>query len=187
MAPEDGLGQSGEEQPPSPEGLRLGRRTSDADNDDVDHVIAVSRRRGGGGGGITDLNRRRLVILPFDVRKRAWDVVLLVLLLFVFFWLPFSAAFLTLETTPLAMRVLDYIIDGFFALDIFLGLRSGYVDAAGNLVTEPRRIRRHYARRYVGAILGAIRRNAHPRVCCKPGRVPHLTAPVLSARHIHTP
>ena len=81
----------------------------------------------------------------------------------------------------------DYIIDGFFALDIFLGLRSGYVDAAGNLVTEPRRIRRHYARRYVGAILRAIRRNAHPRVCCKPGRVPHLTAPVLSARHIHTP
>ena len=29
------------------------------------------------------------------------------------------------------------------------------VMAAGNLATEPRRIRRHYARRYVGAILGA--------------------------------
>ncbi|XVF40148.1 hypothetical protein PTKIN_Ptkin01aG0087900 [Pterospermum kingtungense] len=86
---------------------------------------------------------RRYIISPFNPRYRAWEMWLVVLVIYSAWICPFEFAFLTYKKD--ALFIVDNIVNGFFAVDIILTFFVAYLDGHSYLlVDDPKKIAIRY-------------------------------------------
>ncbi|KAI8525836.1 hypothetical protein RHMOL_Rhmol13G0261900 [Rhododendron molle] len=82
---------------------------------------------------------RRCIICPFTPRYRAWEMFLIVLVVYSAWICPFEFAFLTNKQD--ALYIIDNIVNGFFTIDIVLTFFVAYLDSQSYLlVDDPKKI-----------------------------------------------
>ncbi|KAL6500711.1 3-ketoacyl-CoA thiolase 1, peroxisomal [Orobanche hederae] len=82
---------------------------------------------------------RKHIISPFSPRYKAWEMFLILLVIYSAWICPFEFAFLAYKQD--ALFVIDNIIDTFFAVDIILTFFVAYLDSKSYLlVDDPKRI-----------------------------------------------
>ncbi|KAK9706953.1 hypothetical protein RND81_07G163100 [Saponaria officinalis] len=74
------------------------------------------------------------IISPFDPRYRAWEMLLVVLVVYSAWICPFEFAFLSYKQD--ALFIIDHIVNGFFALDIIMTFFLAYVDSRTYLLVH---------------------------------------------------
>ncbi|CAO2821108.1 unnamed protein product [Amaranthus hypochondriacus] len=77
----------------------------------------------------------KYVISPFDPRYRAWEMLLVILVVYSAWICPFEFAFLTFKQDD-ALFIFDHIVNGFFAVDILLTFFVAYVDSRTYLLID---------------------------------------------------
>lgn len=77
---------------------------------------------------------RKHIVSPFDPRYRAWEMLLVVLVVYSAWICPFEFAFLTYKQD--ALFIVDHIVNGFFAVDIILTFFVAYVDRRTYLLID---------------------------------------------------
>ncbi|KAF8021091.1 hypothetical protein BT93_G1500 [Corymbia citriodora subsp. variegata] len=86
---------------------------------------------------------RKYIISPYTPRYRAWEMWLIVLVLYSAWICPFEFAFLSYKID--ALFFIDNIVNGFFAIDIVLTFFVAYVDSQSYLlVDDPKKIALRY-------------------------------------------
>ncbi|TKY71981.1 Potassium channel KAT2 [Spatholobus suberectus] len=86
---------------------------------------------------------RRYIISPFNPRYRAWELLLVVLVIYSAWICPFEFAFLPYKED--ALFILDNIVNGFFAIDIVLTFFVAYLDHHSYLlVDDPKKVAIRY-------------------------------------------
>ncbi|KAK4488169.1 hypothetical protein RD792_003911 [Penstemon davidsonii] len=86
---------------------------------------------------------RRHIVSPFDPRYRAWEMFLILLVIYSAWISPFEFAFLTSKKD--AKFIIDNIVNSFFAVDIVLTFFVAYIDSQSYLLTDdPRKIAMRY-------------------------------------------
>ncbi|KAI6705856.1 hypothetical protein NL676_008818 [Syzygium grande] len=86
---------------------------------------------------------RKYIISPYAPRYRAWEISLIVLVLYSAWICPFEFAFLTYKID--ALFIVDNIVNGFFAIDIVLTFFVAYLDSQSYLlVDDPKKIALRY-------------------------------------------
>ncbi|MCE2055192.1 hypothetical protein HAX54_042150 [Datura stramonium] len=86
---------------------------------------------------------RKYIISPFDPRYRAWEMFLLILVIYTAWITPFEFAFLICKID--ALVIFDNIVNCFFAIDIFLNFFMAYLDKESYiLVDDPKKIAVRY-------------------------------------------
>ncbi|XP_061374310.1 potassium channel KAT2-like [Gastrolobium bilobum] len=86
---------------------------------------------------------QRYIISPFNPRYRAWEMLLVVLVIYSAWICPFEFAFMPYKKD--ALFIIDNIVDGFFAIDIVLTFFVAYLDSHSYLlVDDPKRIAIRY-------------------------------------------
>ncbi|RYQ81854.1 hypothetical protein Ahy_B10g100454 isoform B [Arachis hypogaea] len=86
---------------------------------------------------------RKYIVSPFDPRYRAWEMLLVVLVVYSAWICPFEFAFLTYKQDTLF--IIDNIVNGFFAVDIVLTFFVAYLDSHSYLlVDDPKKIAIRY-------------------------------------------
>ncbi|KAK6917193.1 Cyclic nucleotide-binding domain [Dillenia turbinata] len=86
---------------------------------------------------------RKYIISPFNPRYRAWEMLLVVLVIYSAWICPFEFAFLTYKQD--ALFIFDNIINGFFAIDIVLTFFVAYLDSHSYLLVDnPKKIAIRY-------------------------------------------
>ncbi|KAK9064311.1 hypothetical protein SSX86_015691 [Deinandra increscens subsp. villosa] len=88
---------------------------------------------------------RNYTICPFDRRYRAWEMFLVILVIYSAWISPFDLAFL--DKKEGALRIFDNIVNGFFAIDIILTFFVAYLDSHSYaLVDDHKKIAVRYLR-----------------------------------------
>ncbi|GMI82235.1 potassium channel in Arabidopsis thaliana 1 [Hibiscus trionum] len=86
---------------------------------------------------------RRYIISPFNPHYRAWEIWLVVLVIYSAWICPFEFAFLSYKND--ALLIVDNIVNGFFAVDILLTFFVAYLDSHSYLlVDDPKKIAIRY-------------------------------------------
>ncbi|KAK9022775.1 hypothetical protein V6N11_003018 [Hibiscus sabdariffa] len=86
---------------------------------------------------------RRYIISPFSPHYRAWEIWLVVLVIYSAWICPFEFAFLSYKND--ALLIVDNIVNGFFAVDIVLTFFVAYLDSHSCLlVDDPKKIAIRY-------------------------------------------
>ncbi|XP_015083909.1 potassium channel KAT3-like isoform X1 [Solanum pennellii] len=86
---------------------------------------------------------RKYIISPLDLRYRAWEMFLLLLVIYTAWITPFEFAFLIYKID--ALVIFDNIVNCFFAIDIFLNFFMAYLDKESYiLVDDPKKIAIRY-------------------------------------------
>ncbi|ONI10980.1 hypothetical protein PRUPE_4G080000 [Prunus persica] len=86
---------------------------------------------------------RKYIISPYNPRYRAWEMLLVLLVIYSSWICPFEFAFLPYKQD--ALFVLDNIVNGFFAIDIFLTFFVAYLDSRSYLLVDnPKQIAMRY-------------------------------------------
>ncbi|KAJ4977464.1 hypothetical protein NE237_002570 [Protea cynaroides] len=86
---------------------------------------------------------RRCIISPFNHRYRAWEMFLIVLVIYSAWICPFEFAFLSYKQD--ALFIIDNIVNAFFAADIILTFFIAYIDRQSYLlVDDPKKIAIRY-------------------------------------------
>ncbi|XP_012842221.1 PREDICTED: potassium channel KAT3 [Erythranthe guttata] len=86
---------------------------------------------------------RKNIVSPFNPRYRAWQVFLIVLVIYSAWISPFEFAFLSYKQD--ALFVIDNIVNSFFAIDIVLTFFVAYLDSQSYLlIDDPRKIALRY-------------------------------------------
>ncbi|KAF5475148.1 hypothetical protein F2P56_006987 [Juglans regia] len=86
---------------------------------------------------------RRCIVSPFSPRYRAWQMLLVVLVIYSAWICPFQFAFLPYKQD--ALFIFDNIVNGFFAIDIILTFFVAYLDNQSYLlVDDPKKIAVRY-------------------------------------------
>ncbi|XP_027364339.1 potassium channel KAT3-like [Abrus precatorius] len=86
---------------------------------------------------------RKYIISPFNPQYRAWEMLLVVLVIYSAWICPFEFAFLPYKQD--ALFIIDNIVNGFFAIDIMLTFFVAYLDNHSYLlVDDPKRIAIRY-------------------------------------------
>ncbi|KAF2305422.1 hypothetical protein GH714_005138 [Hevea brasiliensis] len=87
---------------------------------------------------------RKYTISPYSSRYRAWEMWLIVLVIYSAWISPFEFAFLTYKKDD-ALFIIDNIVNGFFAIDIVLTFFVAYVDSQTYLLVDnPKKIAIRY-------------------------------------------
>ena len=84
--------------------------------------------------------------MPDDTFKRVWNIIIIVLLIYVATYVPVSICFNQSgpgEETTL-IEIIDYIVDFLFAIDIVVNFLSSYEDSQGLPVVELKQIATNY-------------------------------------------
>ena len=82
--------------------------------------------------------------MPGSSFKSFWNFLYILCLTFTIIFVPVRLAFL--ETISFQMMMLEYSIDCFFFLDVFVNFLSAYFDDNHILVTEKREIAKNYVK-----------------------------------------
>nr|XP_043620860.1 potassium channel KAT1-like [Erigeron canadensis] len=77
---------------------------------------------------------RKYTICPFDRRYRAWEMFLVILVIYSAWISPFDFAFL--DDKEGALRIFDNIVNGFFAIDIILTFFVAYLDSQSYVLID---------------------------------------------------
>ncbi|KNA08948.1 hypothetical protein SOVF_158100 [Spinacia oleracea] len=77
---------------------------------------------------------KKHIISPFDPRYRAWEMLLVVLVVYSAWICPFEFAFLPYKRD--ALFIVDHIVNGFFAIDIVLTFFVAYLDSQSYLLID---------------------------------------------------
>lgn len=77
---------------------------------------------------------RKRIISPFNPRYRAWEMFLVILVIYSAWISPFEFAFLTYKQD--ALSIFDNIVNTFFAIDIFLTFFVAYLDSESYLLVD---------------------------------------------------
>ncbi|CAF2148373.1 unnamed protein product [Brassica napus] len=86
---------------------------------------------------------RKHIISPFDPRFRAWEMWLVILVIYSAWICPFEFAFITYKKD--ALFIVDNIVNGFFAIDIVLTFFVAYLDSHSYLLVDnPKKIAIRY-------------------------------------------
>uniref|UniRef100_M4DWW6 Potassium channel n=1 Tax=Brassica campestris TaxID=3711 RepID=M4DWW6_BRACM len=86
---------------------------------------------------------RKHIVSPFDPRFRAWEMWLVILVIYSAWICPFEFAFITYKKH--ALFIVDNIVNGFFAIDIILTFFVANVDSHSYiLVDNPKKIAMRY-------------------------------------------
>ncbi|XP_010559246.1 PREDICTED: potassium channel KAT1 [Tarenaya hassleriana] len=86
---------------------------------------------------------RKHIISPFDPRYRAWEMWLVILVIYSALICPFEFAFITYKND--ALSIIDNIVNGFFAIDIVLTFFVAYLDSHSYLLVDsPKKIAIRY-------------------------------------------
>ncbi|KAJ7968932.1 Potassium channel like [Quillaja saponaria] len=86
---------------------------------------------------------RKYIISPFNPKYRAWEMLLVVLVIYSAWISPFEFAFLPYKQDTLF--IIDNIVNGFFAIDIILTFFVAYLDSQSYLlVDDPKQIAIRY-------------------------------------------
>ncbi|KAL1213735.1 Potassium channel KAT2 [Cardamine amara subsp. amara] len=86
---------------------------------------------------------RKHIISPFDPRFRAWEIWLVILVIYSAWICPFEFAFITYKKD--ALFIIDNIVNGFFAIDIILTFFVAYLDSHSYLLVDnPKKIAIRY-------------------------------------------
>ncbi|KAI3456014.1 hypothetical protein Pfo_012677 [Paulownia fortunei] len=86
---------------------------------------------------------RRHIVSPFNARYRAWEMFLILLVIYSAWICPFEFAFLAYKQD--ALFVIDNIVNSFFAVDIVLTFFVAYLDSQSYLlIDDPRKIAIRY-------------------------------------------
>ncbi|MED6184282.1 Potassium channel kat2 [Stylosanthes scabra] len=86
---------------------------------------------------------RKYIVSPFNPRYRAWEMLLVVLVVYSAWICPFEFAFLSYKQDTLF--IIDNIVNGFFAVDIVLTFFVAYLDSHSYLlVDDPKKIAIRY-------------------------------------------
>ncbi|XP_054777157.1 potassium channel KAT1-like [Prosopis cineraria] len=83
---------------------------------------------------VQEIRLRRYIISPFDPRYRAWEMILVVLVIYSAWICPFEFAFLPSKQD--ALFIIDNVVDGFFAIDIMLTFFVAYLDSQSHLLVD---------------------------------------------------
>ena len=92
--------------------------------------------------GIPILQRLLSIINPYDPFRRTFDLATVVAVLLLVFFIPFEIGFVWYET-PSAQKIFFVFLDFWFAMDIILNFRTGYVNH-GTVVMDPKKIASNY-------------------------------------------
>ncbi|KAK9824343.1 hypothetical protein WJX72_009567 [[Myrmecia] bisecta] len=87
-------------------------------------------------------NRAFPVTSPNTRKRRWWDLLSLVMVMYNAICVPYDAAFT--PPTTMTREVLGYIIDALFLLDVCLTFRTAYVNIHGHLVLDGKDVATHY-------------------------------------------
>ncbi|KAJ8750423.1 hypothetical protein K2173_015562 [Erythroxylum novogranatense] len=91
---------------------------------------------------------RRFIISPYDPRYRIWETFLAVLVIYTAWIEPFEFCFI--QQTVRALSIADYIVNGFFAIDIVVTFFVAYLDKATYLlIDDPKQIGWKYTRSWL--------------------------------------
>ncbi|KAG0458065.1 hypothetical protein HPP92_023222 [Vanilla planifolia] len=93
-------------------------------------------------------NLQKHVISPYDPQYRAWEVFLILLVIYSAWICPFEMAFL--RHLPRTLLHLENIVNGFFAIDIFLTFFVAFLDHKSHLLVDDRK---KIAARYISSWL----------------------------------
>ncbi|PON72610.1 Voltage dependent potassium channel [Parasponia andersonii] len=86
---------------------------------------------------------RKYIVSPFNPRYRAWEMFLVVLVIYSAWICPFEFAFLPYKRDTLF--IIDNIVNGFFAIDIFLTFFVAFLDSHSYLlIDDPKKIAIRY-------------------------------------------
>ncbi|XP_060179083.1 potassium channel KAT1-like isoform X2 [Lycium barbarum] len=86
---------------------------------------------------------RKYIISPFNLRYRAWEMFLLIFVIYTAWITPFESAFLIYRID--ALVIFDNIVNCLFAIDIFLNFFMAYLDKESYiLVDDPKKIAMRY-------------------------------------------
>ncbi|KAG7611967.1 Cyclic nucleotide-binding domain [Arabidopsis suecica] len=86
---------------------------------------------------------RKHIISPFNPRYRAWEMWLVLLVIYSAWICPFQFAFITYKKD--AIFIIDNIVNGFFAIDIILTFFVAYLDSHSYLLVDsPKKIAIRY-------------------------------------------
>ncbi|CAH2046223.1 unnamed protein product [Thlaspi arvense] len=86
---------------------------------------------------------RKHIISPFNPKYRAWELWLVVLVIYSAWICPFQFAFITYKKD--AIFIIDNIVNGFFAIDIVLTFFVAYLDSHSYLLVDnPKKIAIRY-------------------------------------------
>ena len=89
-----------------------------------------------------EAQRFRWIIHPRDRRRRAFDVVTVIFVLYLAWKIPFSAG-IGWYVNPPGLKTFEYFLDVWFVVDICLNFRTGFVHD-GHVVMDPHKIAKHY-------------------------------------------
>lgn len=92
----------------------------------VKNLYNFNNDSGNGAQGPVSQCLGKLVILPDSKFKLTWNMVVVVLLIYTATFVPYKVAFV--EEPSKSDKVIDYIIDILFTIDIFINFMSGYED-----------------------------------------------------------
>ena len=82
------------------------------------------------------------IIHPYDPFRRAFDLATVLWVLLLVFFIPFDIGFVWYQT-PSAQRLFFVLLDFWFAIDIILNFRTGYIKY-GTIVMDPKKIASNY-------------------------------------------
>ncbi|KAG9508636.1 Potassium voltage-gated channel protein eag, partial [Fragariocoptes setiger] len=84
------------------------------------------------------------ILLHYCAFKAIWDWVILILTFYTAIMVPFNVAFRSKTSEDLALLIIDSIVDVVFFLDIALNFHTTYVDDSGEVVSDPKIIKKTY-------------------------------------------
>lgn len=93
------------------------------------------------------INKAWFILLPHYRIRRSWELLIVILLLYVVAVVPVRVCF-DLEPEGAAASF-DFMVDMFFILDVFFNMICSYQNSKGELVVKPSTILVHYARTWM--------------------------------------
>ena len=88
------------------------------------------------------------IILHYSRFKTTWDWLVLFLTVYTCVLSPYTATFHNKSSKNMVLICLDTVVDVFYVVDLFLNFHVTFVGPAGEVVSDPRIIRRTYLRRW---------------------------------------
>ncbi|XP_020905655.1 potassium voltage-gated channel subfamily H member 5 isoform X2 [Exaiptasia diaphana] len=87
------------------------------------------------------------IILHYSTFKTSWDWLIIILTLYTTVSVPFIVCF---QFNPLALAIIDLLVDWLFIADIVLNFHTTYFGKDGELVDDPKMIRMNYLKTWFG-------------------------------------
>ncbi|XP_034833111.2 potassium voltage-gated channel protein eag isoform X2 [Maniola hyperantus] len=84
------------------------------------------------------------ILLHYCAFKAIWDWIILCLTFYTAIMVPYNVAFKNKTSEDVSLLVIDSIVDVVFFIDIVLNFHTTFVGAGGEVVSDPKVIRRNY-------------------------------------------